>query len=76
MLLVSPNLVWWFAFQWPAFMALIPEAQVNQFSGLFTFIRTFAAVWHSGPIYVALATGLSSANTGRQVGVLTMLVWG
>merc|ERR1719152_1061760 len=56
-------------------MTLVPEERVNQFSGLFTFVRTFASVWQAGPIYVSLTTAFGSANTGRQVGLLSMLAW-
>ena len=38
----------------------IPEMQVNQFSGIFTFVRTFAVVWQAGPIYVGLSNAFSN----------------
>jgi len=73
--LVAPGLTWWYSIYWPAFMALVPEAQVNQYSGIFTFVRTFALIWHSGPIYFACVNSLASAGAGHRLGVLTMLAW-
>lgn len=74
-LIVAPSLTWYFAVYWPAFMILIPTAQVNQYSGIFTFVRTFGLIWHSGPIYSACVSSLSSAVAGHRLGVLTMIGW-
>lgn len=73
--IIAPSLTWYYAVYWPAFMILIPKAQVNQYSGIFTFVRTFGLIWHSGPIYSACVSSLSSAVAGHRLGVLTMIGW-
>jgi len=74
-ILIAPGLTWWYSIYWPAFMVLIPEAQVNQYAGVFTTVRTFGLIWHSGPIYAAFVNSMPSAATGHRLGVLTMLFW-
>jgi len=73
--LIAPGFTWWYSMYWTAFMVLVPKAQINQYGGVFTFIRTFALIWHSGPIYSACVSSVSSASMGHRLGVLTMLGW-
>ena len=72
--LVSPGLTWYYSLYWPAFMCLVPEAQVNQFGGLFTTIRTLGLI-PQPLIYVACSNAFTSASLGRAVGINTMLIW-
>ena len=73
-LCLAPALTWWFSIYWPAFMALVPEAQVNQYAGVFNTTRLFGLIWHSGPIYTALVQSMPSAADGHRLGLLSMRV--
>lgn len=73
-LLVAPGLTWYYTLYWPAFAKLVPAAQVNQFGGIFTMVRTLGLI-PQPLIYVACSNGFNSASQGRQVGILMMLAW-
>jgi len=72
--MVSPGLVWWYSVNWPAYMALIPASQLNQYAGIFTFVRLISLI--PGPlIYTLLANAFHSASIGRRVGIASVGVW-
>ena len=71
---LAPGLTWYYALYWPTFMCLVPKAQVNQFGGIFTLVRTVGLL-PQPIVYVACSIAFSSAWTGRQVGLLTMMIW-
>lgn len=73
-LLGAPGLTWYYTLYWPAFAYLVPEAQVNQFGGIFTTVRTLGLI-PQPIIYVACSNAFNSASEGRQVGLLLMIVW-
>ena len=72
--LIAPGLTWYYTLHWPAFAMLVPAAQVNQFGGIFTMVRTLGLI-PQPLIYVVCSNGFKSASEGRQVGILTMLIW-
>jgi len=73
-LLLAPGLTWYYSLYWTAFMHLVPPAQVNQFGGLFTMVRTLGLI-PQPLIYSVVQNVFNSASLGRQVGLLLMLVW-
>ena len=52
----------------------LAPAQVNQFGGLFTMVRTLGLI-PQPLIYSVVQNVFNSASLGRQVGLLLMLVW-
>jgi len=73
-LLLAPGLTWWYAAYWVAFLELVPAAQVNQFAGIFTMVRTLGLI-PQPLIYVATSQAFTSAADGRQAGLLIMIAW-
>ena len=73
-LLIAPGLTWYYSLYWPAYQSMVPKAQVNQFAGIFTMVRTIGLI-PQPLVYVACANGFSSASGGRQAGILLMIAW-
>jgi MFS-type transporter involved in bile tolerance (Atg22 family) len=74
LLMLAPGLVWWYSLAWPAFMSLIPEEQVNQYAGVYTFVRMVSLIPEPF-IYAACSNAFTSASTGRRVGLASVAVW-
>ena len=63
--LIAPGLTWYYTLHWPAFAMLVPAAQVNQFGGIFTMVRTLGLIHSLSSTLCAAMASSRRAKVGR-----------